>query len=77
MAGILSPEEFEALHRDFQSCQVWYWDPCNGMGGRAESRGFFRHRVNAEAWIAERLAADKSGWEKDSYSIREIEFEDD
>ncbi len=60
--------------------QVWYWDPCNGMGGRSDNKGLFTTREAAQAFINERVGEpgsvkrnDPNNWEHDAYRITEVE----
>jgi hypothetical protein len=57
-------------------CYVTYWDPCNGIGGHSQHKGYWQYRSNAEKWVADKIAADKSGWTENSYQIIDIKFED-
>ncbi len=47
---------------------VSYWDPCNGMSGHTQSRGYFATKELADKYI-EPLAV---GWDQNAYSVREI-----
>jgi hypothetical protein len=60
--------------------RVSYWDPCNGMNSRSQNKGLFRSREAAEAYVNERIGKpgsakrlDPNNWERDSYSITEVE----
>lgn len=35
----------------FTVYQVWYWDPCNGMGGKSRDMGLFATPERAQEWI--------------------------
>lgn len=48
---------------------VTYWDPCNGMGGHSQSRGFFATQELAEEYIEPRA----TGWDVNAYRITEID----
>jgi hypothetical protein len=79
-------QDFQKVRDDFMAeleqiekaspCYVTYWDPCNGIGGYSQHKGYWQYRSNAEKWVADQIAADKSGWTKNSYKIIDIKFED-
>jgi hypothetical protein len=61
--------------------RVWYWDPCNGMNSRSQDKGLFKSREAAQKFINDRVGEPGSvkrlspdNWERDSYSIQEVEF---
>ena len=65
---------------DDTPCRVWYWDPCNGIGGRSQEKGFFKNRQAAQEYINERVGEpgsrrrlDPNNWERDSYRIEELD----
>lgn len=62
--------------------QVWYWDPCNGIGGRSQSKGLFVTREAAQEYINERVGEPGSAkrlnpnnWERDAYRISEMKVQ--
>ena len=67
--------ELEQIEKS-SPCYVTYWDPCNGIGGHSQHKGYWQYRSNAEKWVADQIAADRSGWTKNSYKIIDIKFED-
>lgn len=61
--------------------RIWYWDPCNGMGGRSKDCGTFKHRKDAEAFINEQVGEpgspkrlDENNWDRDAYRVEVIEL---
>jgi hypothetical protein len=65
-----------------QVYRVWYWDPCNGIGGRSQDKGIFHSREAAQAYINDKVGApgssrrmDPDNWERDSYRIEPIEVQ--
>lgn len=68
------------MNDDGKVFQVWYWDPCNGIGGRSENKGIYKSREAAQAFINERVGEpgspkrlDPNNWDRDAYRISEIE----
>lgn len=47
--------------------QVWYWDPCSGIGGRSKDCGLFESESAAQSWIA--AHRDPSPMEDNAYKI--------
>ena len=67
---------------DSKVYQVRYWDPCNGIGGRSQSKGHFATREAAERFINDKVGEpgsakrlDPNNWDRDAYSISEIEVQ--
>lgn len=59
--------------------RVWYWNPCNGIGGRSEDKGVFTKEA-AERYINERVGEPGSAkrnnpnnWDRDAYSMVPVE----
>jgi hypothetical protein len=44
---------------------VSYWDPCNGIGGRSQSHGYFATEELANQYIEPRAV----GWDQNAYSV--------
>ena len=60
--------------------RVWYWDPCNGIGGRSQDKGLFGNRQAAQKYINDRVGEPGSAqrlnpdnWDRDAYRITEEE----